>query len=118
MGVHVCGHWSFSPCLLPSPERRVDHIDIPGGGRSDSQYPHTPCSSLDPSALDQEEIRRIRQVQVATTLDPQQLADGLANISLTSTSEWCVCVCKPVTSVGTARSCVQGNPPIDYWQSP
>ncbi len=45
--------------------------------------PCTPCSSLDPSALSMDEIRIIRQVQVATTMDPAQLAEELANISST-----------------------------------
>lgn len=44
--------------------------------------PGTPCSSLDPSALDPEEIQRIRQVQVAMAIDPEQLAKGLANITV------------------------------------
>ncbi|XP_064397730.1 myeloid differentiation primary response protein MyD88-like [Halichondria panicea] len=70
-------------------ERRVEHIDVPKASLSNrpahiSGSPHTPCSSLDPSALDPDEIQRLRQVQVATEIDPERLAEGLANLSVTA----------------------------------
>nr|CAI68016.1 Toll-like receptor adapter protein [Suberites domuncula] len=51
-----------------------------------AHYPLTPCSSIDPSAIDPEEIQRIRRVQVTAGIDPEQLAKGLAGISIAHSS--------------------------------
>lgn len=45
--------------------------------------PLTPYSSIDPSHIDPEEIRRIQQVQVSSAIDFNQLAEGLEIISIT-----------------------------------